>query len=69
MDWTQILFLFFGNAALITWFRAESRADWRHIDSKTDAIRNDMQIFQKEMQYEMKDFHARLISLEERYRR
>jgi len=57
MDWTQILFLFFANASLIIWFRAESRADWRHMDNIVIAI-----------QEEMKDFHARLISLEERFR-
>jgi len=50
VDWTQVLFLFFANASLVFWFRAESRQDWRHIDSKIDAI-----------QLEMKDFHARLV--------
>jgi hypothetical protein len=57
MDWMQVLFLFIANASLIVWFRAESRADYRAIRSLIDAI-----------QLEMKDFHGRLCSLEERLR-
>jgi hypothetical protein len=53
MEWLQVLSLFLANAGLIIWFRAESRADWRHMDSKLDAK---MDIIQAEM----KDFHARL---------
>jgi hypothetical protein len=56
MEWLQIISLFLANAGLIVWFRAESRADWRHMDAKTD-----------EMRAEMKDFHGRLVALEERY--
>ena len=55
MDWTQILFLFFANAGLIIWFRAESRSDWRHMDCLVRAI-----------QEEIKDFHGRLCALEEK---
>lgn len=47
--WIQIFSLFLANAGLILWFRTESRNDWRHMDTKIDAI-----------QKEMKDFHARL---------
>ena len=61
MDWTQILFLFFANASLIVWCRAESCADWRHMDNKLEAAL-------KGIRDEMKDFHGRLISLEERFR-
>lgn len=59
MDWTQILFLFFSNAGLIIWFRSESRSDWRHMDNKLD-------IFMKGIQEEMKDFHSKLLQIEER---
>jgi len=51
--WVQVLALFVGNAALILWFRSESRADWRHMDNKLD-------IFVKGIQEEIKDFHGRL---------
>lgn len=61
MDWAQVLFLFFANASLIIWFRSESRSDWRHMDNKLDT-------FIRGIQEEMKDFHARLLSLEERFR-
>jgi len=51
--------LFLANAALILWMRSESRADWRHMDSKLDA-------YMRESQKEMKDFHGRLCTIEER---
>lgn len=55
MEWLQVLSLFLANAGLIIWFRAESRNDWRHMDSKMDAIH-----------CEIMDFHARLCAIEER---
>lgn len=61
MEWLQVLSLFLANAGLIIWFRTESRNDWRHMDNKLD-------LYMKSMQEEMKDFHERLIKLEERTR-
>lgn len=61
MDWAQVLALFFANAGLIIWFRAESRADWRHMDNKVDAIRELVSAIQQEM----KDFHNRLVKIEQ----
>lgn len=58
-SWIQILSLFLANAGLIIWFRSESRADWRHMDAKVDAT-------MKAIQEEMKDFHGRLCSIEEK---
>jgi hypothetical protein len=55
MDWSQVLFLFTSNAALILWFRSESKADWRHCDALIKAIHE-----------EIKDFHGRLCAIEER---
>lgn len=52
-DWLQVITLFLANASLVVWFRAESRADWRHMDSKVDAIHE-----------EIKDFHNRLYEIE-----
>lgn len=37
MEWIQLLSLFLANGGLILWMRAESRADWRHMDNKLDA--------------------------------
>ena len=59
MDWLQVLFLFVANAALIAWFRAESRADWRMMDAK-------MSSWQDRMYQETKEFHGRLCAIEER---
>jgi len=58
MEWIQVLSLFLANAGLVLWMRSESRSDWRHMDNKVDAIHA-----------EIKDFHNRLISIEERNRR
>jgi uncharacterized protein YdaU (DUF1376 family) len=58
MDWTQVITLFLANAGLIAWFRAESRADWRHMDAKLDT-------FMREAQEERKEFHGRLCKIEE----
>ncbi|CAB4121582.1 hypothetical protein UFOVP1357_49 [uncultured Caudovirales phage] len=54
-SWIQVLSLFFANAALIVWFRSESRNDWRHMDAQVRAIHE-----------EIKDFHGRLCALEEK---
>lgn len=39
--------------------RAESKSDWRHMDSKMDD-------YMKAIQQEIKDFHGRLCAIEER---
>lgn len=60
IDWIPVITLFLANASLIVWFRSESRSDWRHMDNKLD-------IFMKGIQEEMKDFHTRLLKIEEKY--
>ena len=62
MEWLQILSLFMANAGLILWMRSESRNDWRHMDAKLDASL-------KAIHEEIKDFHGRLCSIEERKRK
>lgn len=77
MEWLQVLSLFLANAGLIFWFRSESRADWRHLDAKMDQrdskmnarmekMSSDTNAILKSIQDEMKDFHGRLCSIEER---
>ena len=62
MEWLQIIVLMGGNLALIIplwlWNRSESNNDRREIMS-----------ILKEMKEEMKDFHGRLLVLEDRYLR
>ena len=72
-SWLQIITLFIANATLILWFRSESRQDWRLMDSKMESFRAEMAAIMRNtheiirsIQEEMKDFHARLYSLEER---
>lgn len=59
MEWLQVFSLFLANAGLIIWFRTESRNDWRHMDNKLDN-------YMTAIREEMKDFHNRLINIEER---
>jgi len=62
LDFTDILTLILGNAALIIplflWNRSESRADARMMLAMVDSI-----------QKEIKDFHGRLCTIEERNRK
>lgn len=62
MDWIQFITFFLANTGMVLWFRAESRADWRHMDSKLDAMRE----LTHAIHLEMKDFHGRLCAIEER---
>jgi hypothetical protein len=55
MDWTQVLTIVGSNMVLFLWSRAESRSDMRMMLSIIDGIRQ-----------EIKDFHGRLCSLEEK---
>lgn len=60
MDWLQVLTIIGANFALILplwlWNRSESRSDSRELHS-----------IMREMKDEMKDFHGRMVKLEERY--
>jgi len=76
MEWVQFIIFFLGVFGLFIWNRAESRADVRHMDSKLDANRNLILEVHKEsasllsaIKDEMKDFHGRLCSIEERNRK
>ncbi len=61
MDWTQVLTIVGSNIILFLWSRAESRADYRHLEAGVNAQLNGIRD-------EMKDFHGRLCAIEERYR-
>ena len=58
MEWIQFIIFFIGVFGLFIWNRAEARADARHANSLIEAIRQDI-----------KDFHGRLCSIEERNRK
>lgn len=57
MEWIQVLSLFLANAGLIIWFRTESKSDHVQCINLILAIHT-----------EIKDFHGRLCTIEEKYR-
>lgn len=62
MEWVQFAIFFIGVFGLFIWNRTEARADIRHMDNKIDAIRE----LTYAIHLEMKDFHNRLCSIEEK---
>jgi len=73
MEWVQFIIFFVGVFGLFIWNRTEGRSDIRHMDNKLDSMRNLVDAVHKEtqasiyaMREEMKDFHNRLCSIEER---
>lgn len=62
MEWTQFVIFFIGVFGLFIWNRSESRSDIRHMDTKLESILALVQAIHQEM----KDFHGRLCSIEER---
>ncbi len=72
MDWTHVLGIVLGNTAFVIpmflWNREESRADYRHLEANMQAMRTETNANLQAIREEMKDFHGRLCSIEERYR-
>lgn len=80
MEWMQFGIMFVTFVGLFIWNRTESRNDVRNLDTKLESNRNltieiykETQNFRVEMrdlisaiQQEMKDFHGRLCTIEER---
>lgn len=62
MEWTQFAIFTISVFGLFLWNRSESRSDLRQFESE---IRG----WKDEINKEMKDFHGRLCSLEEKYLR
>ncbi len=62
MDWMQFVVFIGSTVGLFFWNRSESRADYRHMDSKLEATRE----LVRAIYDESKDFHARLCKIEER---
>jgi hypothetical protein len=59
MDWTQVLVILASNIGLFIWARTEANQDRRDMNLRLDAAL-------KAIADEMKDFHGRLCSIEER---
>lgn len=73
MEWYHVFGIILGNGALIIplfiWNRTESRNDIRHMDVKFEIFRNETKDLLIAIQTEMKDFHGRLCTIEERNRK
>ena len=75
MDWIQFFIFFVGVFGLFIWNRAEGRADARKAEERDEQLRTTMAANALEcrqliasIQQEMKDFHGRLCTIEERHR-
>lgn len=74
MGLIELLTILITIAGLFIWNRAESRSDVRHMDNKTDGMRNLIDAIREEtmaireetkaIHLEMKDFHNRLCEIE-----
>ena len=58
MEWMQVLTILAGNMAMFLWATRQSRTDYLHLSKVLEGI-----------QTEMKDFHGRLCTIEERNRK
>jgi Flp pilus assembly protein TadB len=68
MEWLQVLTVIGANAGLFFWARSESRSDWRKSDEENRQVRRDLVDVMRSIDQEIKDFHGRLCSLEEKNR-
>lgn len=66
MDWTQVLTIVGANLGIFLWLRSESSADRRQMQQEAANDRRDILAIIREIQEEIKDFHTRLCSIEER---
>ena len=66
MEWIQILTIIGSNIALFIWARTEGSSDRRQLENIINADRKDMLRILQEMKDEMKEFHCRLCSIEEK---
>lgn len=65
----QLISMFLANAGLVCWMRSESRSDWKHMDTKMDAIHAEMKDFHRRLLEIDRDFHKKLLDLEARRHR
>jgi len=75
MDWYQVLTILGGNMALFMWATRQARTDFLYLDRKLEDNRKETHQMSKEtqqivisIQEEIKDFHAKIIAIEDRRR-
>lgn len=68
MEWQHVLALIASNVIIFFWLRTEANSDRRQIQQEMSADRRDLLTLMREIKDENKEFHGRLIKLEERTR-
>lgn len=66
MDWSQVMTILGGNMALFLWAMRQARTDYLHLDRKLEENRKETNSIVKAIQEEIKEFHNRICSIEER---
>ena len=66
MDWMQVLTMVGANVGIFIWLRTESNADRRQMQAESAADRRDLLSLIREIKDELKDFHGRMCSIEEK---
>lgn len=69
MDWMQVLTMIGANIGMFFWLRLESSADRRQMQQEAAADRRDLLTLIREIKDELKDFHGRMIAIEQRTRK
>lgn len=69
MDWSQVLTILGGNLAMFLWATRQARSDFLHLDKKLDENRKETTAIINAIREEIKDFHNRLCTIEERNRK
>lgn len=57
-----------SNIALMSWLRSDMKSFETKIETWTNEFRKDMASYKDEVNKEMKDFHGRLCSMNERFK-
>lgn len=63
----ELIAVLVSVAGLFLWGRSESRNDICGLQAEISGVKSSLDSFRQEMHQEMRDFHGRLCSLEEKY--
>ena len=69
MEWSQVVVVLVAFVGLFMWTRTESRADQRQMDQRLEAMQRETNALIEAIRQDIKDFHGRLCTIEERNRR
>ena len=69
MEWLQVISIIGANLAMFLWSVRQSNTFYMYLDKKMEDNKRETNSILKAIQDEMKDFHGRLLVLEDRYLR